>query len=411
MLAISAARQMNIQFFDVTTAFLNGKLEERVVMKQPDGYDDGSGRVCLLRRSLYGLKQASRCWNTEFVDVIEAAGMRQSIHEPCVFVKPGEKMLILGIYVDDGVVIADEKEDIVKLLEVLKRRFHMKTHGGDQFLGMEIRVMEDGRITVGQEAYAERVVERYNMQSSFPVSVPLDRNHVACLSYNSRSTQFPFRSAVGSLLYLAQCTRPDLAYAVGVAGRHVETPTRADAAQLKRALKYVKGTKDMVLEFPGEEIDLTGYSDADYAGCSETRKSTSGYVFMVAGGCVSWRSARQRIVAQSTAEAEYVSAAEAAKEMVWLRRLLEEMIGEGRIKKPILYVDNQSAIKMIENESMHRHAKHIDVRYHFIQRFVRKGEFIVKYIPSAEQLADILTKPLPKDKHENDRKKLGVVKM
>lgn len=298
MMAVAAAKQLKMKFFDVTTAFLNGELEERVVMKQPEGFSDGSGRVCLLRRSLYGLKQAPRYWNKKFTDVISKFGLAQSKNDPCVFVRRGKgsdhPTLVVGIYVDDGIILAEDEEEIEQLLVHLKEEFSMKVHDGDQFLGMEIKRHEDGHISIGQRGYAERMVARYKMEDSFPVSTPIDHNRSLCSLSNSSEIKFPYRSAVGSLNYLAVTTRPDISFAVGVAGRHLEDPSAADVKGAKRILSYVKGTAKMLMTFPGGKIELIGYSDSDYAGDTTDRRSTSGGVFLVAGAPVSWHSRRQR---------------------------------------------------------------------------------------------------------------------
>lgn len=411
LLALAASRRMKIKYFDVTTAFLNGELEERVVMRQPDGYNDGTNRVYLLRRSLYGLKQASRCWNQRFVAVIAAAGLVQSDREPCVFYKErssdNEPLLWLGIYVDDGMVIADKDEDIDRLLQVLMAEFQIKTHDGDQFLGMEVQANAEGHIRIGQRAYAERVVERYRMESSFPVSTPVDHNRVPCLSSNSRSaSEFPYRSAVGSLNYLSVATRPDISFAVGVAGRYMERPNQTHVRQVKRIISYLKGTAELELVMPGDPLSLAGYCDADYGGCVDTRKSTSGYLFVVAGGTVSWRSHRQHAVALSTAESEYISATEASKEMVWLKGFIEELIWKGCLEQPILKIDNKSAISWAENEDISEYSKHIQIRYHYIRSVVKKGVFKPEHISSKEQLADGFTKALPKRAHMQFRNQM-----
>lgn len=397
MLVIAAARKLKIRFFDVTSAFLNGRLEEKVLMRQPDGFSDNTGRVCLLRRSLYGLKQASRCWNRKFVHVIGQFGLKQSKNDPCVFVRArtedvGE--LILGIYVDDGLIIAEDEKEIEELLHHLMQHFNLKTHGGDQFLGMEVK-MEEGHIALGQRAFAERIVRQYHMADSFPVSTPFNPNR-SLVSSSSHSSAvpvtFPYRQAVGSLNYLAVATRPDIAYAVGVAARFLANPDAAAVNLVKDIIRYVKGTVAYELRFEEGEITLDGYCDADYAGCPRTRRSTSGQIFMVAGGSVSWRSKRQPTVAQSTAEAEYVAAAEACKELVWLKRLLKEMAGMA--STPVLWIDNKSAVFMTNNPGLHQFAKHIEIRYHYIREMVARKRLITEHVKSDEQLADALTKPL-----------------
>lgn len=202
-------------------------------------------------------------------------------------------------------------------------------------------------------------------------------------------------------------SRPDLAFAVGLASRHLEDPSKEDVEGVKRVLRYLRGTAEYSLKFSAEaKLDIVGYCDSDYAGDLEERKSTSGCVFMVGGSVVSWRSERQSVVATSTTEAEYIAAAEAVKELIWLGRLFEEMTGESVC--PALCVDNQSAIKLIGNPGMHRRTKHIDVRYHFIRDEKRKKTFTLKYVGTQQQAADFLTKGLSKDKLERNKEAVGV---
>lgn len=406
MFAIAASRKLKMQQFDVKTAFLNGELEENIFMKQPAGFEDGSGRVCLLKKSIYGLKQASRCWNVAFVKCLIDFGLRQCDSDPCVFVGTGERLLILGIYVDDGLIVAESEEDIRQLMDKLKCKFEMSACKFGLFLGMEAKVQSNGDILLSQCSYSEKVLDRFGMSDSHPVGTP-----TVCGSGVIENREvvhdYPYRSAVGSLLYLVVMSRPDLAFAVGSASRHLEEPAKEDVIAVKRVFRYLKGTAMFSIRFlAGAELDLVGYCDSDYAGDGETRKSTSGFIFLVGGSVVTWRSELQSVVAQSSTEAEYVAAAEAVKELIWLKALFAEMTG--RIVTPTLRVDNQSAIKMINNPVMHRRTKHIDVRYHFIRDEKKKETFVVEFTGTNDQWADMLTKGLSKEKLKRNVDALGV---
>lgn len=409
MMAVAAAKKMGITFFDVTSAFLNGKLKERVLMKQPQGLEDGTGRVCLLRRSLYGLKQAPRCWNEAFVEVIEQFGLEQSTNDPCVFTNRA-KSLVLGIYVDDGVILAEDAALARRLLMHLKKVFQVTSGTDGQFLGMKVTVNEDGSVVLSQQAYARRILRRFGMESSSHVSTPADCNRTNVCSCNSSDwVRFPYREAVGCLNFLATVTRPDIAFAVGVAGRFLQNPGPSEVKLVKRILRYVKGTLGYSLRYVSGEMKMVAYSDADYAGDTETRRSTSGTVVMLAGGPVAWISRRQRIVALSTTEAEYIAGAESSRECVWQRRLIEDMVGE--IETPVLWLDNQSALKLIRNPVVHHATKHIDVRYHYIREVVMSEEISVDYVGTEEQKADVLTKALPAPSHRRMVEMLGMIDM
>lgn len=405
ILAIAAAKNYEIAQFDVKTAYLNGDLDVPIFMKQPVGFSDNSGRVCKLRKSLYGLKQAARCWNKKFVQTLLKLGLKQCVSDPCLFVGGTDDKTIIGIYVDDGMIIAPSVAEINAIMNELKREFEMSECKFGLFLGMEIEKNADG-ISIGQRCYAERVLEKYRMESSHPVSTPCNYlpNYVLPLK-----EKFPYREAVGSLMYLAVMTRPDISYAVGVASRDLEEPTSEIVLWVKRILRYLRGTTGMKLQFASNstKLYLNGYCDADYAGCTETRRSTSGYVFQLGAVSISWRSERQRIVATSTTEAEFIAAAEAVKELIWLRRLLREVLGSSI--NATLHIDNQGAMKLIENPVHHKRTKHIDVRYFFIREKFHKGLFILKGVRTNEQAADIFTKGLGKELHLKNMKMLSFV--
>lgn len=244
ILAMAASKKMKLKQFDVKTAFLNGDLEENVFMKQPIGYDDNS--VCKLVKRLYGLKQASRCWNKKFTTFIEKFDFRMCQSDPCVFVRSGEKnMMILAIYVDDGLIVADDENAFEPVIEHLRREFEIKVFVAKCFLGLEIDHRSDGSIRIHQEAYAKRVLHRFNMADCNAVATPSDCNKNLGEFEAAEETNFPYREAVGSLMYLAVATRPDISFAVGCASRHLEKPATAHVNAVKRILKYIRGSTGM----------------------------------------------------------------------------------------------------------------------------------------------------------------------
>lgn len=408
ILSLAASKQMKLKHFDVKTAFLNGDLEENVYMSQPIGYDDGSGLVCKLSKSLYGLKQASRCWNKKFTSFITSFSFKASELDPCVFVCNGEQgMMVLAIYVDDGLIAAENEEAILPVIDHLKKEFEIKVFETKCFLGLEIDQRPDGSIHVNQQSYALKVLDRFGMANCNAVATPADNTQNLSDYQADETTNFPYREAVGSLMYLAVATRPDISFAVSNVSRYLEKPAEAHVNAVKRILKYIKGTTDMGIRFEGGKIlDFCGYSDADYAGDKKTGRSTSGYVFMFGGGIISWCSERQKSVALSTTESEYMAAAHAIKELVWLEGLLSTLID---LNKPIFFMDNQSAIRLVKNPEFHKRTKHINVRYHFIREKFEDGVFELKYVSTDDQLADIMTKALPRVKHQYFRTLLNIV--
>lgn len=411
ILALAASRKMTLKQFDVKTAFLNGVLEENVFMSQPIGYDDGTERVCKLNKSLFGLKQASRCWNRRFTEFINRLEFRTSESDPCVFVYDGDGgLMILVIYVDDGLIAAENGKVILPVIEHLRKEFEIKFFELKCFLGLEIDQRGDGLIHVNQQAYSNKVLNRFGMIDCNTVTTPSDVTQNLGDFEADGEVDFPYRETVGSLMYLAVGTRPDISFAVGNVSRYMERPSAAHVNAMKRILKYVGGTKDMGICFDhGTDVRFCGYSDADYAGDVETRRSTSGYVFMFGNGVISWGSERQKSVALSTTESEHMAASHAIKELVWLKRLLAELLPID-METPMFYMDNQSAIRLVKNPEFHKRTKHIEVRYHFIREKYEDG-IDLRYVETSKQLADIMTKPLPKIKHQYFCHELGLVRL
>lgn len=398
MLSIAAREGLHLMQFDVSTAFLYGELEEAIYMKQPDGYRDNTNRVCKLKRSLYGLKQAPRCWAKRFGGFLLAKGFKSSHADQCLYIKEkNNKKMFVALYVDDGLVMATDKEDIECFLKELKNEFKITIKPASYFLGIEIEHIENRGIKISQKAYAKKILERFNFQDSKPVSTPIIKEPVLPTSNeeSDKQSNFPYRQAVGALMYLMIGTRPDLAYSVSFLSRTLETPTEEDVVRLKRVLRYVKGTYDLgILYHLNSRCTLECYSDADFGGCSTTGRSTSGVIIKYAGGAISWISKRQAITATSTTEAELVAVNEATKEIIWLKRLFRGMTKLENV--PVLQVDNQATVKLVHNPEFHHRTKHIRIKYFFVREKVMEGELRVEYIPTENQLADIMTKPLAK---------------
>ncbi|KAL7617208.1 hypothetical protein Lser_V15G00876 [Lactuca serriola] len=220
-----------------------------------------------------------------------------------------------------------------------------------------------------------------------------------------------YRSIVGGLRYLTH-TRPDLSFAVGVVSRFMETPTMAHLQVVKGILRYIKGTMDHGLTYTqGEKkIAVTGFSDSNHAKDVEDRRSTGGMVFYVNGNMVTWSSQKQRCVALSSCEAEFMAATMTACQGIWLRRLLTEITGQ-RIPPVKMFVDNKSALELMKNPVFHGRSKHIDVRFHFIRECVENEEIEVAHVDGKEQKADMLTKALTRVKHEEMCRMIGIKKI
>lgn len=411
VLAIAANEKLLLKQFDVKTAFLNGILEETVYMRQPQGFSDGTQKVCKLLGSLYGLKQSSRCWNQRFTTFLKKHNLEPTKADPCIFVSknPNER-LILGIYVDDGIVAAKTDELINNLLEDLQREFEITHDDGGMFLGLQIERLSNGSFFLHQSSYAMKIIQRFHMEDANAVTIPADPhdelNTEAHEIEQMKITQAPYREAIGSLMYLVNGTRPDLAFAVNRASRYMEKPYKIHWNAVKRIIKYLKGTIGFGLLFEScPDARLKVFSDSDHAGDSSTRRSTTGYLISIGNSAIIWNSQLQKAVTISTAEAEYIAASESVRDIVWIKRLISEVCF-GKQIKTTLHMDNQAAIQMIKNPVFHKRTKHVDVRYHYIRERYEQKDFDLVYISTDQQVADIFTKPLLRKRFEYHRKKI-----
>ncbi|GKV10025.1 hypothetical protein SLEP1_g21450 [Rubroshorea leprosula] len=352
---------------DVKTAFLHGDLEEEIYMKQPEGFEVQGKKnlVCKLKKSLYGLKQAPRQWYCKFDSFMGEHKFTRTESDHCVYVKryPDGDFLILLLYVDDMLIVGHDTKKIAALKIDLSKSFSMKDLGpAKQILGMKIfRDRKNKKLWLSQEKYIEKVLDRFNMSKAKPVGTPLASHFKLSTEQCPASKEeveymknVPYASAVGSLMYAMVCTRPDIAHAVGVVSRFLSNPGKQHWVAIKWIFKYLRGTSHMFLCYGEHESLLNGYSDADFGGDLDSRKSTSGYLMLYAGGAISWKSKLQKSVSLSTTEAECIALSEAGKEIVWMKTFFEEL----GLKQEgfVLFCDNQSAIylkKVLDVEKVH----------------------------------------------------------
>jgi hypothetical protein len=306
---------------------------------------------------------------------------------------------------------------IDRLKQELGKSFAMKDLGpAKQILGMEItRDRSSRKLWLSQERYIEKVLERFNMNAAKPVSTPLD-GHFKLSDKQCPKTKaeveemrkIPYASAVGSLMYAMVCTRPDIAYAVGVVSRYLANPGKEHWAAVKWILRYLRGSSRLSLCYGDGKPVLEGYTDADMAGDIDSRKSTSGFMFTFAGGAVSWQSKLQKVVALSTTEAEYIAVTEACKEMLWMKRFLQEL--SLKQEEHVVYCDSQSAIHLSKNPSQHSKSKHIEIRYHWIRDTLEQKVLQLEKVHTDDNGSDMMTKALLKGKFEVCRNLAGLKK-
>jgi hypothetical protein len=364
LISLAVQKCLSMQLMDVVTAYLYGSLDSDIYMKVPDGLsipDQSANRnmYCVkLKRSLYGLKQSGRMWYNRLREYLLQKGYSNSDDCPCVFIKKSfTGFCIISVYVDDLNIIGNPR-DIDEARNHLKTEFEMKDLGKTKFfLGLQIEHLHSG-ILVHQSAYIQKILEKFNMDKSYPTKTPMVVRSLDMEKDIFRprdegeeilGSEFPYLSLIGALMYLANCTRPDIAFAVNLLARHSVAPTKRHWTGGKQILRYLNGTRDLGLFFQkNQDSSLIGYTDAGYLSDHHNARSQTGFVFLHGGTAISWKSSKQTLVATSTNHSEIIALYEASRECVWLRRVInhiQQSCGIGAIESPtIIYEDNVACV-------------------------------------------------------------------
>ena len=363
---------------------------------------------------------ACRSWNIRFDEEIKRFGFVKNKEEPCVYMKvSGSALVILILYVDDILLVGNDIPMLESVKSSLRKSFSMKDLGDAAYI-LGIRIYRDRSkrlIGLSQEMYIDKVLNRFNMQNSKRGFLPMA--HGINLSKNQcptttderdKMSDIPYASAIGSIMYAMICTRPDVSYALSVTSRYQADPGEGHWTAVKNILKYLRRTKDVFLVYGGdEELVVNGYTDASFQTDKDDYRSQSGFVFILNGGAVSWKSSKQETVADSTTEAEYIAASEAAKEGVWIRNFIAELGMVPSASSPMdLYCDNNGAIAQAKEPRSHQKSKHILRRYHLIRELVDRGDVKICKVHTDLNVADPLTKPLTQPKHEAHTRAIGI---
>jgi transposase InsO family protein len=432
LFAVAVERCYSIRHVDVKCAFLNGCIEEELYVEQPELINDGNPQhVWRLRKALYGLKQAGRQWHLYLTEVMHDLNFRRAGYDPALFVSCSSDFFVL-MWVDDLFLIGTP-EACSEFTAAALKRFDSRDLGEAHWLlGMAIQRDDAGTMTLSHSQMIENMLTRYGIQPQRTTNVPLEpnqpvgpdphrhsRKHVEdqllevdseleTTKLNDKLRQFDasaqeldeagkqrYMQIVGSLQYVATVTRPDICFAASSLARYMSCPTAHLLNCAERVLKYLSSTKTHVLTYKksGTDFNLTGYSDADWAGCEVTRKSTSGILIYLNGSPVYWRSKRQPIVTMSSTEAELVALTELSLQVKWLKNLATHDLNLPLSVTPLL-CDNNSTVTLAKDPIASDRTKHIEVRHRKVQELVETKEVEVKWIPTEEQAADILTKPL-----------------
>ncbi|KAG8909153.1 hypothetical protein FRC01_007101, partial [Tulasnella sp. 417] len=430
ILAQAALSGEHIESLDISNAYLNGELEKEyeVYMQQPEGFTEhgskGQKWVCRLRKGLYGLKQAGRLWYQKLGETLEKIGFKQINADPSVYVWQSDNVrVILPVFVDDVTVVSKDQERVKWVKSEISKHFKIKDLGPTSYLlGIKIDYdREKRRLQLSQRQYIIDMLNRFDMPNCTPVTTPMDPGSKLTRDQAPKSDEDvaemaskPYMNAVGALMYLAVATRPDIAFSVAKLAQFNSNPGVPHWKAVKHLFRYLKGTMDLKLTYQPIEGEsqlsseiFRAYSDADHAGCLDTRKSTTGYFLKMGTGAISWSSKKQTSVAWSSTEAEYIAASTAGQEVVWMRGLLKELGFKVEGPSPLI-MDNQSAISVVKNPEHHGRMKHVDIRHHWIRQEVRRKNLSVHFIPTEQMTSDILTKPLTKPWVEQHRIGLGL---
>ena len=387
IMALVAHFDLELHQMDVKTAFLNGNLDEDIYMEQPEGFAKKGNEhlVCKLKKSIYGLKQASRQWYIKFNKTITSFGFKENIVDQCIYLKvSGSKFIFLILYVDDIFLASSDLGLLGETKEYLSKNFHMVDMGEANYvIGIEIfRDQSRGVLGLSQK-YINKVLERFNMQSCSSGIAPILKgdklSKMQCPRNNmerDKMKKIPYASAAGSLMYAQTCTRPDISFVVGMLGRYQSDPRFEHWKASKNVMRYLQGTKDYMLTYKrSEQLEVVGYSDSDYGGCLASLKSTSGFVFMLENGAISWKSEKQSITASSTMEAEFVACFEASSHALWLRNFVSGLGVVDSIAKPLrIYCDNTATVFFSKNGKFSSGSKHMDLKYLVVKERVQKQQ-------------------------------------
>lgn len=411
--ALAVQNNLKLCQLDVSTAFLNGNLEEEIYMREPEGFEKSQNKVCRLKKAIYGLKQAARQWFKRIDAVFKMFGLTQSKHDQCIYFKNmNGAITIVTLYVDDILIASNNEQDISKLIGDLKNNFEIKVLGIPKHcIGLEVEV-ETNMIAISQPGYTENLIRKYGQENSKPTKIPmlpkqsLEKNpKIPGEAENINKTKY--QEIIGSLLHLSVFSRPDIACSVNMLSQFCQDPRRQHWNAAIQVVRYLNSTKKYKLIYSKQNIPLVGYVDANWATDINDRKSQTGFCFFLAGGVISWESRKQRVVATSSAESEYIALSEAAKEAYYLRYLLKELCYQND-DPTVIYSDSQSAQQMAKFGGHHSRTKHIDYKYHFIRQAVEEKAIDIHYKPTSDMIADVLTKPLPNIKHNFCISSMGI---
>lgn len=410
LMAITVKCNFKMEQIDIKNAYINSELNEEIYMRQPKGFTCGDkAKVIKLKKSLYGLKQSGNRWNASLNNaLVNKLHMTRLSADPCVY-KRGERMdiLIVAVYVDDFLIIAEKTECIREFKNKLCEIFKIDDIGEcKRIIGMNVDY-RNNCVTIDQKHLINEIIASSGLSDRYSVKCPIDANVKLnrCVGRGELCGQIDeteYRGIVGRLNYIASMTRPDLSFTVSFLSQFNSCPHKEHMKAAQRAILYLKGSKDLSIKYErGDNELLHAYVDADWGGCSSDRRSYTGLIVKLSGGPIAWESKKQPTIALSSTEAEYMAATQAAKELKFLSHILGElgMRAMYSTEGAKLLCDNMGAIALAKNVGYSPRTKHIDIRHHFIRELIENKEIELDHVGSEENIADLLTKGLGQVKH------------
>jgi hypothetical protein len=414
LLALSALGDWEIEALDVKTAFLYGNLDEELYMEQPEGFvvKGQERKVYRLKKALYGLKQAAIAWNKQANKSLMKLGFKRCLSDTGVYtLTENNHTLVVVLYVDDVLFMGNNMLLLKEKKTAFMKMWECRDLGPiSEYLCMKIvRDRNNKKMIIDQIDYAKKVVERFGQQNAKPTYVPLPVGYQPKANEGTAKPEQRsyYQSIIGSLLYLVLRTRPDIVHAVIMMSQFMVNPSEDHINKSLHIVRYVNTNLNSKIGYDGkQEEGFIAYADADWASDHISRKSVTGYIIKLAGGAVSWVSRKQKTVALSSTEAEYMCLSDTTRQIVWIESLFKELNFD--ISNVALCGDNQGAIFLASNPAQEHRSKHIDIRYHYIRECVEGKKVILHYVPTTEEIADIMTKCLSYDKFKKFRNQLGI---
>ena len=401
LMAIASIHHLYVHQMDVKTAFLNGNLDEEIYMEQPEGFvlPGNEKKVCKLIKSLYGLKQAPKQWYEKFDSVILSHGFKHNNADKCIYSKFVDDFgVIICLYVDDLLIFGTNMHGVNDTKKYLTSQFKMKDLGEvDTILGIKVK-KNSGGYSLCQSHYIEKVLLKFKHLKFKEANTPFDSS-IKLLENSGRAVaQLEYASAIGSLMYAMHCTRADIAFVVCKMSRYTSNPSIEHWKAIGRILGYLKRTINLGLFYNDYLAVLEGYSDASWITSASDNKSTSGWIFTIGGGAVSWASKKQTCITHSTMESEFIALVAAGKEAEWLRNLLFDIqLWPQPMPSISLYCDSEATLSRAYNKVYNGKSRHISLRHEYVRQLITDGVINVVYVRTNKNLADPLTKGLARD--------------